>query len=229
MPGNHVDANRPLPQSLRHVARLGLQNSGAQGYAIDQLMADGEAWVRRWAEGLSVPEGDSPNLMVICFPLGHEDAETGALSFVFHDKTVSDKTRLQLTQIAAATESIWQLWQAPGVYARSVIRIAELEAELADSKIVDRVCALLERGNLDLNPIDAISRSVDSIIRPFEFGTVLKRLVRDLEQDLAEYELVRQAKAVLQAVKAYQRSKPISIFVTPAEVLVDASVASPAR
>lgn len=199
MRGSQADANRPLPQSLRYIARLGLRNADAQGYAIDQLMAGGEAWVRRWAEGVPVPETESPGLMVVCFPLGVEDAETGALSFVLYGKTVSDATRRQLTQIATATQSIWQLWQAPSVYARSVIRIAELETELADSKIADRACALLERGSQDLNPIDAISRSVDTVIRPFQLGRVLNQLGRDLEEDLAEYELVRKAKAVLQA------------------------------
>jgi hypothetical protein len=198
MRGNQPDVDRPLPRSLRHVARLGLRNSNAQGYAIDQLTSDGDAWVRKWVEGLPVPETSHGDLPILCFPLGHEDAETGALSYVLRGQSVSDEARRQLTQIASAAQSIWQLWQAPSLYARSVIRIAELEAELADSKISDRACALVGGGNLDFNPIDAISRSVESIIRPFQLGTVLNQLVRDLEQDLAEYELVRQAKAVLQ-------------------------------
>jgi hypothetical protein len=86
----------------------------------------------------------------------------------------------------------------PAPEPRQIFGSRNLEAELADSKIADRACALLEAGSLDFNPIDAISRSVASIIRPFQLGTVLNQPVRDLEQDLAEYELVRQAKAILQ-------------------------------
>jgi len=190
--------NRPLPESLCHVARLGLRNAKADGYAIDQLTDDGAAWLRKHAEGLSVPREGRSDLVVFTFPLGTEDTETGALSFVFQSRPVSGDAERVLAQIATASQAIWRTWHAHAAYARSVIRIAEVEAELADSKIADRACALLEMGGRHENPVDTISRSVATVTSPYQLGPVLKKLVQDLERDVAEYELVRQAKGVLQ-------------------------------
>jgi hypothetical protein len=120
MRGNQVDVNLPLPQSLLHVARLGLRNADAQGYAIDQLMADGEAGCDGGPKVWLFPPRTVAISWLSAF-CGLEDDETGALAFVLRGKTVSDETRRQLTQIATATQSIWQLWQVPSVYARNVI------------------------------------------------------------------------------------------------------------
>lgn len=199
MRSNQLDCNRPLPQSLSHLARLAMRRTNAAGFAIDKLMPDGQAWVRLCAEGLAVPEVDCGDLRVVCFPLGTEDAETGALSFVFRGGTSADPAHGLLNRVAGDAQDIWQLWQAPRAYAGSMIRIAELSAELADAKIADRVCALLESKVWEVDPIEAISRSVHIVLHPYQLGPVLDGLVRDLERDLAEYEIVRKAKAVLQS------------------------------
>jgi hypothetical protein len=191
------DANRQLPQSLRHLARLGLRSADAAGYAIDQLTAGGEAWMRKWAEGVPVPETEGSGLLVLCFPLGLESAETGALSFVFCCETISDETRTLLTQFAAAAEAIWRHWSSPSVYAHSVTRIAELEAKLADSKISDRACGLLESEGPASDAIDLLSQYIDNALRPNQLGKVLDDWVREAEYDLAGYQLVRKAKALL--------------------------------
>lgn len=135
---------------------------------------------------------------VICFPLGEGDSDTGAISFVFLTDPVPDSKRL-LARVAKAMQSIWQLWHAREAYARSVIRIAELEAELADSRIADRAIALLERPRPGMSLIDAVAESVDTVIRPYQLRPVLDQVARDLEHDLAEYRLVSKAKSVLQS------------------------------
>lgn len=188
----------PLPRSLPLIARLGIKNASAAGFAIDQLAAGGEAWIRRHAEGVSVPEADSGDLRLACFPLSTDDLTTGALSFVFHRKAISEGNRRLLSALAAAAQTVWQLWHARNEYVRRVIRIAELEAELADSKIADRAAALWDRPSIDRNPIETISHSVDSVVSPYRLGAVLDELVRDLESDLAEHRLIRTAKIVLQ-------------------------------
>ncbi len=199
MSSDPFDANRPLPRSLRDLARLGLRTANAAGYAIDQLMADGEAWLRKWAEGVPVPETDGCGLVVLCFPMGMENTETGALSFVFRGEAISDQARALTTQFATAADAIWRNWSSAGVYARSVNRIAELEAKLADSKISDRARGLLESALPPSEAVEMISQYIDNALRSNQLGRALDELARDAEYDLAGYQLVRRAKALLRS------------------------------
>jgi hypothetical protein len=194
------DDNRPLPRSLGLVASLGLRDGLAKGYAIHQLLDHGEAWERKAAEGLQVPESDADGLAVISYALGTEETPTGALSFVL-GTTVPRDSRRFLEKIAKMCQAIWGIWHIHAVYARHVLRIAELEAELADAKIADRAQAMLQMEEAPahyLHPVDIISRSVHTILGPYQLQNVLKRVVEDLERDTAEYELVRRAKGFLQ-------------------------------
>ncbi len=191
------DGNRPLPQSLCLVARLGLRNGLAQGYAVDKLLDSSEAWERKVSEGLPVPMSDGNGLALTSFPLGTEETQTGALSFVGGATTLSD-ARPALEQIAGVCQAIWRTWYIHASYARDILRIADLEAELADSKIADRAQALLEMGNLHTSPVATISRSVATVLGPCRLRNALKKLVADLERDVADYALVRQAKRFLQ-------------------------------
>ena len=192
--------NRPLPQSLGLVARMGLREGLVKGYAIDQLTGAGEAWERKVAEGLPVPASDEPGLMVVCYALGTEETPTGALSFVL-DTSVPQDAQCVLDKIARMCQGIWCTWHIHSAYARAILRIADLEAELADAKIADRAQAMLQIGELpegSVSPMDILSRSVDTIVRPYQIPNVLKKVAKDLERDTAEYELVRRAKGFLQ-------------------------------
>jgi len=191
---------RPLPQSLGLVARLGLRNGLALGYAIDQLLHAGEAWEQKIAGGAAIPKSDGNGLTVLSFPLGTEDTETGALSFVLR-ATASNDARRVLEQIASACQAIWRVWHIHASYAREVLRIADLEAELADSKIADRAQALLAMGDMQPSPAAVISRSVATVLGPYQLGNVLKKVAGDLEREKAEYAAVRKAKGFLQESK----------------------------
>lgn len=188
---------RSLPQSLCLVARFGLRNGLAQGYAVDKLLDSGEAWERKLSEGLPVPMSDGNGLALVSFPLGTEETETGALSFVGSATSLRD-ARPALEEIAGVCQAIWRTWYMHAAYARDILRIADLEAELADSKIADRARALLEMGKLHTSPVTTISRSVATILGPYQLGKVLKKLMGDLERDAADYALIRQAKSLLQ-------------------------------
>jgi len=192
--------NRRLPQSLGLIARFGLRNGLAKGYAIDRLVSSGEAWERRFAEGLTVPTVDGNGLLVVTFPLGTEETDTGALSFVL-DATCSKDARDVLGQIAKVCQAIWPIWHTHSVYAREILRIADLEAELADAKIADRAQAVLQMSPHPSNPsdpVDVISRSVNAILGPSQLGNVLKEVLGDLERDTYEYDVIRRAKDYLQ-------------------------------
>lgn len=192
--------NRRLPQSLGLVARLGLRDGLAKGYAIDQLADHGEAWERKAAEGLPVPASDGNGLAIINYSLGTEETPTGALSFVL-DTAVSREEQRVLEKIAKMCQGIWRIWNIHAIYARHILRIAELEAELADAKIADRAQAMLHMEEVPPNsipPVDILSRSVNTILGPYQLQNVLRKVVEDLERDSAEYDLVRQAKGFLQ-------------------------------
>lgn len=194
------DDNRPLPQSLGLVARLSLRDGLAKGYAIDQLLDHGEAWERKAAEGLQVPASDGNGLFVIAYSLGTEETPTGALLFVLDTAASRDEQRV-LEKIAKMCQGIWRIWNIHAIYARHLLRVAELEAELADAKIADRAQAILQMTEVPPNlipPVDILARSVNNILGPYQLQNVLKRVVEDLERDCAEYELVRRAKGFLQ-------------------------------
>src|SRR6202041_14627 len=84
-------------------------------------------------------------------------------------------------------------------YARKAARIGELEIELADSKIADRARGMLAGGAPPRDAVDTITRHVESVLRPGQFGTVLHQLTQEFEQEIAERELANRAKAILQS------------------------------
>jgi hypothetical protein len=184
--------DRTFPRSVQSLARLALQESGAVGFAIYQLDPDGGEPVLKCREGLEAP-GE------VSFPLNIDDGVTGRLSFVFRDSAVNLSTQLLLEKVARAIESVWHSSLAPEKSARIALRIAELEAELADEKIADRASGMLQESASSRSPIEAIARHVESVLRISELENALFQLERDLAEQLAERRLTSRAKAVLQS------------------------------
>jgi ANTAR domain len=77
-------------------------------------------------------------------------------------------------------------------------RISELEADLVDEKIADRVSGLLNADNLNGDAIEVIERHVEKVVGARQFGQILEDLQRELEDRIAERSLTAQAKTVLQ-------------------------------
>jgi hypothetical protein len=126
-----------------------------------------------------------------------ENAASGALSFVLRGEAISDETRALLAQLATAADAIWRHWSSPRICDRSLNLIMELVAKLADSKISDRACGLLESDPPASDAVDMISHYIDNVLRDNQLERVLDHLIRDIEYDLAGYQLVRKAKAIL--------------------------------
>jgi hypothetical protein len=190
---------RPLPRSLQPLAQIGLQRTGAEGYAIYQLDPKTDARELKFAGGAPVPQARVDGFTVTSFPLHAGDEVTGVLAFVFRGRTVSTAAQSVLERIAGAIEDVWRLSLVPQTYARNAARIGELEARLADSKIADRADGLLAAGQPPADAIDTIARHVESVLRPGQLATVLGQLTLEIQQEIAERDLANRAKALLQS------------------------------
>jgi ANTAR domain len=185
-------------RSLQPLAQLAARESAASGYAIYTVDPVTDARTVTLAWGAPVPDSTDSGYTVDLFPLRAGEAVTGIVAFVFRGSTIAPSSRAVLDRIAHVIEHVWRLSLIPGAYAQSAARIAELENELADSKIADRVLGLLANGAVPRDAIDIIVSHAESVLRPGQLATVLEQLTQEMEQDLAERELTNRAKAVLQ-------------------------------
>jgi hypothetical protein len=158
------------------LAQIAVADAGADGYAVYQVDPRTELRELKFAGGVPVPEPGDTGFTVDSFPLQVGGAYSGILTFVFRGSTISPATRAALERIAAAIEGVWRLALMPGVYARNAARIAEMETELADSKIADRARGMLAGGAPPRDAIDTIVRHVESVLRPGQLGIKLEQL-----------------------------------------------------
>jgi hypothetical protein len=191
--------SQELPRSLHPLALLAAREAGADGFAIRQIGPTGGRSEVKFGWGVPVPESDQTGLTVRSFPLRAGDEVTGLLTFVFRGPVISTRAQSLLERVAKTIEEVWSLSALPASYAQSAARIAELETELADSKIADRACGLLAHGALPQDSVDTMLRHVASVLRPSQLRTVLGQLTQEIEQEIAERELANRAKAVLQS------------------------------
>jgi hypothetical protein len=103
-------------------------------------------------------------------------------------QTIAIATAMQAIRTAAAIDP----------YAHLVERLADLEAQLMDSKIADRVRGYLadETGS---GPVEAIARHVETVLRPTRTRIMLEQASSEMEDEIEERRLVAQAKGILQA------------------------------
>jgi AmiR/NasT family two-component response regulator len=106
-------------------------------------------------------------------------------------------TGAQRDRIAAAMQAI-RTEAAGDRYVHLVERLADLEARLMDSKIADRVRGYLE-DETDSDPIGAILRHVETVLRPSRTRIMLEQALSELEEEIEERRLVGQAKRIMQA------------------------------
>jgi AmiR/NasT family two-component response regulator len=93
-------------------------------------------------------------------------------------------------------EAIRRRENAVANYAQLASRIGELEAALIDAKVAARAKGLLADGGSDV--IGTLENHVEGVLRPGEFGTMLKQRLRELDVEIAERKLTAEAKALLQ-------------------------------
>jgi hypothetical protein len=188
---------RPFQNSLSALAQVAMRETGADGYAFFQRDPDGQSLLRRDASGTVIPEeliaGDADR--VVKYNMGSD----GILAFGYRDEARAKQARPELDRIAESIGAVWSAAQSAGRYSDLANVVADLEVQLMDSKIADRVRGYLgNRG--DSSPVEAIARHVEGILRPATTGRALEQLSRTLEEEVEERRLTNRAKAILQSV-----------------------------
>jgi hypothetical protein len=120
-----------------------------------------------------------------------------AIAFTFLSDGEAVRAKPRLDRIAAAMQAICTTAGA-NPYEPLVERLADLEAQLMDSKIADRVRGYLA-DETDADPTEAIARHVETVLRPTRTRLLLEQALSELEEEIEERRLVAQAKSILQA------------------------------
>jgi ANTAR domain len=195
--------NKPtLPQSLEPLARIAIHNAGAEGCSIYQVDSQTGQRELKFAWGAPVPDTETLDIdsrRLDSFPLHVDEKVDGLLTLVFAHNTPSGARRALLERLARSIEAVWRLRLLPDSYARKAARIGELEAELADAKIADRARGMLASVQpMSGDAIEAITRHVESVVRPGQLESVLAELTSEVERQIADRALASRAKILLQ-------------------------------
>ena len=163
--------------SLEALAQVALRATGARSFAFLEECAD------RPAAGAALVE--------------YALRTNTAVVFTFDSEGEVLRARPRLDRIAAAMRAILAE-AAADRYASLAGRLSDLEARLMDSKIADRVRGYLA-DETDSGPVEAISRHVETVLRPTRTRIMLEQALSELEEEIEERRLVARAKGILQA------------------------------
>jgi len=187
---------KPFQNSLSALAHIALRETGADGYAFFRNAPDGHTLIRHDASGAAIGEEAvySGSGKVATYKMGSD----GILVFAFPDEARLRQVRLELDRIVVTIEAVWSAAQMAGRYSELASEVADLELQLMDSKIADRVRGLLSSSG-ETNSLDAIARHVDGVLHPPSTGRVLEQLSKELEEEVEERRLTNRAKAILRS------------------------------
>src|SRR5271154_625540 len=188
-------ARRIMTRSLSSLSQLATQKSGADGFALLNLDASSGSFVLSHASGAPVPTNLQGTLglarvggvSVASYPLRIDDTVTGLLAFSFRRVAIPVSSLAVLDRMARVIESVYAL---PHSMARLAARVSDLETELADVKIAERVRGLLESGPENLDTVEIVSRHVESVQRGRRVSALLEQMLTDLEDRVQERKLV---------------------------------------
>jgi hypothetical protein len=188
---------RPFQNSLSALAQIALRETRAEGYALFRDSPDGVARIRIDAGGVDIDQAalTASQSGIVAYRIGSD----GILAFAFQDEARSQQERPDLDRFTASIEAVWSAAETAGRYSELATEVADLEVKLMDSKIADRVRGYLSNRG-DANPLDAIARHVEGVLRPASTGRALEKLTRELEEEVEERRLTNRAKAILQSV-----------------------------
>ena len=193
----------PLRQSVTSLALVAMQAAGADGCHVAERERDGSL-VNRYSNGVPLPAWVDPaatgivhrdGVVVVAYLLRTEGILAGRLAFVFASNAISADKFAILNRLAPMIEAVQAL---PYITARLASRLARLDAELAGSKIVERARGILAGGAPEQESVETIIRHVETVLEGRHFGSVLRQLLPDMEQRIAQRQLVGQAKAILE-------------------------------
>ncbi|MBV8728432.1 MAG: ANTAR domain-containing protein [Acidobacteriia bacterium] len=184
-------------ESFAPLALLAMRETGANGYVLEAYENGGKRPARLSACGLVVPPNAQPGISVARFGLRVQTREVGSVAFVFRAPTIPVNAVAVLERVARTLESIWSLYAAPQRALELVARIARQQAELADLKIADRAHGFLVHPEPGAG--ETIALHVEAVLRTRHFEALLEQSARELEDQIEERKVIREAKHFLQA------------------------------
>ena len=150
----------------------------------------------KWISEEALSGEETP--MAVSFPLRLGPSPDGILVFSFPTKEKCDNAKVLLNKLAATIRKVWAAASIAQTYQGILECIIALDTELIESKIVGYALGL-QAGISDQTLADAVSRHVDSVLRPSATMRALNQILRDLEEKVEERNLTIQAKAILQS------------------------------
>jgi hypothetical protein len=197
----NFEAVAPPPRSVHTLAALAAREAGADGYALFRRDAEG-GYSHLGGSGDAITETDlaiEAGCSIVTFPLRSTEAAPAVLAFSFRGHSCTAAARSRLCRMTAAIEQVWRLSATAAGLAGLAVRIGELEAQLADSKIASRARGFLENpGDSQHDVVEAVTRHVQNVLRPFESNALFEKRRQELELEIEERDLTERAKAVLQ-------------------------------
>jgi hypothetical protein len=136
------------------------------------------------------------------------DNDLGILTLSFHIPLHESWKRVALVEpITDSLARVLSLRDVDRHVAALAARVGGLEADLADSKISERVSGCTTDARNGRAPIDVITAHVANVLSAFHLLEGLSNRVRDLEQELNKRDLLNEAKALLQRTSGLSESE----------------------
>jgi AmiR/NasT family two-component response regulator len=175
-----------------------MREVSADGYAYFGKDPNAGLLQRLDASGVAISQTALAGSMgVLTYALGACDAVEGFLAFAFSSSVKLQGSGVRLDRMVGTIRLVWAATESAEQYSDLIDRASELETRLLDSKIADRARGFLtSESRLDLS--GAISKHVDSILRPTETRRVLEKIVQELEEEVEERRVAAFAKEILQ-------------------------------
>jgi len=205
----------PMLESVRSLALIAVQASGADGYAIFEFDASGALLPshssapsfpcrKTLQTGRQVFQEDDAS--VAAYALHIDGDPVGQIAFAFPAGPIQPEKLAILDRMSALIQAVRVNQHAT---AKLASKIGSLDAELAAIKIAERAHGLLQNGGLQNgqlangaptpDAVDIIARHVETVLQGRQAGGALEELLRELEDRLDERKLLVRAKALLQS------------------------------
>jgi len=201
---NTLTEPQRIPRSICSLATFTMRRIQANGFALFQIDNTGELILHtRCGASVVEPEWNGQEWRVtggISIPLCLDGELVGLVAYAVPSLLALDsEMRELLIRTSRVIELLLGVFRAVEEQARFAARIGELEADLADEKIADKVIGLLDARDQRGEAIEAIERHVGKVLGSRSFSQILDNALRELEDRVAERSFTAQAKAVLQA------------------------------
>lgn len=196
-------------RTLDALLQFARRASEADGYALYEIedgrlnpvLREGETIARINPTDLPLTRGAVPfdDFIATSYPLREQEKICGLLTFAFRGEQVCVDSLATLDQLSRIIETVYRL---PRLTAHLASRVSCLEVELASLKIGDRISGLLASDPLANKSVETVVRHVDSVLYKRPAISLLRQLLPDLEDRLAERKIVGKAKQLIQRHQA---------------------------